>query len=372
MNAMEKARAKMIFKHVFWATLALSLPLVEAHDIQTAGTDMKRIYYNPSFIEAQTPSVQLFVLAHEVGHVMLLHAFRQKHREHKLWNIACDHELNLILQDHGFDVWKHSCCDRRFKGKSAEQIYDILQREQEAAAKAGKPDPTAGDVGGTGEDLMQPDVQDAADAAQTEDKIKGILSQAATMARQAGQMSKDLQRVLDGLLNPQVPWQAVLRQFMTRPTRCNEDWSRRNRRFDKFYLPGMRSLGMGDIVVIGDTSGSVSDRDMAMIAAEVSSIAEDVSPSGIRCIWWDTQLKGEQLFGPGEPIVIEPVGGGGTRMDLALDYADEHHSDAEVVVMITDGETKWPVNEPRLPLIVVSTGMPSPYGVNILIDPTRR
>jgi predicted metal-dependent peptidase len=73
-------------------------------------------------------------------------------------------------------------------------------------------------------------------------------------------MPADLERLIDGVLNPPLPWPDLLREFMTNIVHSDENWTRRNRRITHVVLPGNLSEAMGEIVLIGDTSGSVGAR----------------------------------------------------------------------------------------------------------------
>lgn len=379
MNRMQKARAKMLIKHPFFATLMMSTPAVECTVLPngqacpTAATDMNKLYYNPEFIESLTDEVVLFVLAHEVMHIALAHGVRLQMRNAVLWNIACDFAINLVLKDSGFDVWEHALIDKKYEGMSADQIYEDLQQQVDAARKkAGKGDamdPTTmfGDGGGMVGDLQAPEgAGDPAAEARVARSIQQRVAQAANVARMAGKLSGSLERLVGEILDPVVPWVHILRDYMTRVTKDDEVWARRNRRFSKVYLPARHSEKMGEIVLIGDTSGSIGNDELCKYMAEAGAIAEDVHPERIRIIWCDAKVKGEQVFEDGDPIVAKPVGGGGTDMCEALTYAEQY--DPEAVVLFTDGYTPWPDVEPPFPLITCcTTDAPVPVGLDVRI-----
>lgn len=356
MTPMQKAKARMLLKHVFFATMVISTPLRADKSCLTAATDMREIIYNPDFIDSlDSIELVMFVLAHEVMHIAFKHGLRRNGRNMDLWNIACDHAINLLLKDNGFTIWDKCYCDSRYKGMSAEQIYAKLVEEGQALPQDG--------LGG---DVLEPKNLDSAARAKIEREVSHRVAQAANMARMAGQLTGGLARLVEGMLNPIVPWQDYLRDYMTRITHDDESWSHRNRRFADIYLPARYSQQMGEIVVIGDTSGSVTNEELAKVAAEVSSIADTIRPERIRILWADTKVAGEQVFEVGEPIVLDPQGGGGTDMRVALEHARQF--EPQVVILITDGYTPWPAVEPEYPLIVCcSTETTMPVGQVIRI-----
>jgi predicted metal-dependent peptidase len=294
-------------------------------------------------------------------HIVFKHGLRRGSRNPQLWNIACDYAINLILHEAGFEVIQGCLFDPRFKGMSAEQVYDMLKQEmdkenkkrkQNGEGKAG-PGDLHQDTSGMGEDVREPANIDAEARAKAEQQIQQKVAQAANMARMAGKMPAGVARLVDEILNPTVPWQDLLREYMTRVTKDNESWSRRNRRFTDVYLPSRHSQRMGEIVVIGDTSGSITNQELARIASEVAAISEAVNPERIRLVWADTEVAGEQEFEAGDIIKADPKGGGGTDMRVPLQHIDQYQP--EIAVLVTDGYTPWPNVEPEYPLIVVCT-----------------
>lgn len=402
LTKVQKARGKFLLKDKFLGTLMLSAPLKEDPSCETAYTDMTMIGYNPKFFDQLTELIIIFVLAHEIMHIMLKHGLRKGNRHHVLWNVACDYAINWILKEMGFELWANCLVDAKYAGKSAEQIYDILMKEIEEKQKkkkkeqgqgqpqpgngqpqpgqpgnqpgqpGGPPQPGTGGMGedangmpthvpGTGADIREPGATKAGEAghgdpakiAEINRRITGAVAQAATMARMAGSLTGEMKRLVEGILEAKVPWQDVLFEYMNRVVQADESWAKRNRRFSHTYLPARHEVKIGGVVFIGDTSGSITNKELAKVGAEVVSCVASVSPEWIRLIWADTKVKGEQYFDNGEEVTFDPKGGGGTDMRVPLKHAEEY--DADVVVLITDGHTPWPDREPDYPLIVLCT-----------------
>ena len=392
MELMQKARAQMAVKHVFFASLVLSTKCVENKNIPTACTDMTRIDFNPEFVEGlKDVKLVMFVLAHEVMHIALKHGFRRGYRNPVGWNIACDFVINLQLQKAGFSVWDQALIDVKYDGMSAEQVYDALKKEADAQGGSGngqgRGSGKKGQGGGSGRqrgpqgpgapndgfgehpgsvmggDILDPGELSEEEKSQIEQRISQQVAQAASMARMQGVMPADLARLVDGVLNPPMPWQQVLAEFMYQSCTCtDETWSRRDRRFPDTYLPGRYSETMGEIVIIGDTSGSIGDQIFAQTGAELDGMMHQVKPERVRVVWADdADCSAEEIFEAGEPIVLHPKGGGGTDMRKPLKFVEQY--DPRVVIMITDGYTPWPDVEPDYPLIVLmSTEEPCPIG----------
>lgn len=70
---------------------------VHGHKISRAATDGKTIYVNKDYMSTISESEQIFVLAHEVGHIGLNHIKRIKGRDVEIWNQATDAVINANL-----------------------------------------------------------------------------------------------------------------------------------------------------------------------------------------------------------------------------------------------------------------------------------
>jgi predicted metal-dependent peptidase len=348
-DLMSKAKVRLLLRHVFFASLVLSTKIVKDKTCPTAWTDMTQIGYNPDFTDSLDDiDLVVFVLVHEVWHIALKHGLRMKGRNPDRWNRACDYAINWMMKEQGFKIWEHCFISERFAGMSAEAIYEILEKEEQGGGEGQRP--TEDGIGG---DLRPVPGLDPATRAEIEQQIDQKVGQAAGMARMAGQLTGSLERIIGALLNPPLPWQTLLREFMTQITHDTESWERRNRRFQDTYLPTRHNPRMGELAVIVDTSGSVTNDELAQASEELNEISETVRPERIRVIYADTQVEHEQVFEDGEPVVLEAKGGGGTDMRVPLSHVEQYNP--VVCVLITDCYTPWPAEEPSYPLIVAAT-----------------
>ena len=76
------------------------------------------------------------------------------------------------------------------------------------------------------------------------------------------------------------------------------------------------------------------------------------------CYAFDESLKWKGKINSVGKILQNLRGGGGTRMDKAIELAvkDGHR----LIVVFTDGETPWPKTRPRGSIIVVTTRKSGP------------
>lgn len=381
---MELARSNMLIRYPFFATLMLGMemiPTTERPDnggpLETMATDMKNIYYNPEFAENTSVSKLQFIIAHETMHTALEHGYRLGEHDPETWNQACDFAVNDILKDSNIEIPEDALYDPKYHDMNAEQIYDLIMEEQPpqddgdgSGDGSGNGDGEGKSQGGGGDqnDLEKPGSGgDAAQEASDKQRMQQQVAAAANMARLAGDLPAGLERLVDQLLNPQVPWVDMLREYMMKVTQADESWNRRNRRFRDVYLPARHSEQMGEIVIIGDTSGSITNEELMKYVSEAAAIAEDCKPEKVHLLWADTKVAAEQTFEYGEQIVPEPAGYGGTDMRVPLKRAEDF--EPECVVLFTDGYTPWPDEEPPYPLIVCcTTEQESPVGITLRLN----
>lgn len=363
MDKLAQSRARTLIQHPFLATIMLGTKEVADKSIPTACTDSKTIRYNPEFMNSLPIDVCIFVRLHEVGHIIFMHNIRRGHRDPRLWNIACDYAINRWLKSTDIKIWENCCYDPKYDGMSEEVIYDLLVKEQkERNAKGLGPIPE--DI--LGGDVIEPENLGPEEIKRITRDIQGRIAEAATAARMAGKMTGELEKLVVDALKPQVPWQELLRDYMTRTSQDDETWARRNRRISHVFLPSRHSTRVGEIAVIRDISGSISHEEQAKTVAEVESISHTTRPELIRVIAADTKVKHEDVFAFGDDVKIAPMKGGGTDMRVPLTYVEQF--DPEVVILVTDGHTPWPAIEPPYPLIVCcTTDVAVPIGLVVRI-----
>ena len=344
LTKMEIARAVMVRSHVFYACMILKTLCIEDPGCETAWTDYTRIGYDPAFVESLDMKVVLFVLAHEIMHIVLKHNTRRGNRNPEKWNYACDFAINWMLHKDGFVIWEKACLDAQYADMSAEQIYEILPEKYDG-----------GDQGGLSGDLRAPPPMDEEERAEHEVAINRAIAQSAMMAKARGQLPGSLEKLIDKIYDEPVPWDKVLEDYMTRVVKNNENWSHRNRRFSSVVLPSLKTPGMNELVVIGDTSRSMFLKSVfERVGTAIDYIVRVVKPLNVHVIWADdADCANQEDFEPGQDIILHPKGGGGTDMRKPLRFAEERSP--EVVVLVTDGYTPWPDAPTPFPLIIACT-----------------
>jgi predicted metal-dependent peptidase len=368
MNKLTKARARLVLKHPFFASILLSLDLIEVPDLNppTMATNGKAIFFHPSVLDKWSVDEVMGVLAHEVMHVAMLHPWRRGHRKPTKANHAMDYAINGIIEGAGMTLPKGRLRSPTYDGKSFEEIYTMLPDQEDGGNK--KP----GDGSGEGEPDDQFDnVMDApgneAERQQSEAEAKIKIQQAANHAKAQGKLPGALADLVAEALAPKVDWRAELRRYMTSISKADQSWQRGQRRFlaQGLYLPAFHTPAMGRVVVGIDTSGSIVGR-VGEFLDEVRAICDECKPSRLTVIQCDAKVTDITDYAEGEPIQCHVKGGGGT--DLRAIYPAIDDEAPAVMVLLSDGLTPWLDAAPDFPHITVTTDEFCPYGDNIKMD----
>ena len=144
--------------------------------------------------------------------------------------------------------------------------------------------------------------------------IEATILTAAKMARECGDTSLLVDRVIGALGKPTVSWVDETRAMLLSSSKDDYSFRRASRRMvsQGYYLPSLYSEAMGGLAIAFDQSGSVGDDDTKRIGAELQGIVDDCNPDWVEVAYFDTKVGGVQRFERGEPIELKPVGGGGT------------------------------------------------------------
>lgn len=360
-TTLDRAKVAIVTQHPFFASILMKRKLIEDNTIPTAAVDQRgQIYYNKSFVDKLSVDELVFLLCHEVGHVIGQHTLRRGSRNAKRWNIAGDAWINDMLKDAGVGQFINGGVDMPgSKDETVDQIYNKL------------PDDPSGDgPGGTGSDLIErgtPLTEEEADRIDAETRVE--IAQAAQAAKAQGKMPGALAKIIADLIDPGTPWHEILERYMTSFTKGDYSWARPNRRFAQYaYLPSVgNTTQMGQVVIQVDVSGSITPTELAYYNGHMKRIIEQCGPEKVHVLYVDTHVARHDVFERGEEFELEFFSGGGTDMEAGFDYLAEHGIDPEVFVCLTDGYTSFHNEKaPNYPVVwCISSNVEAPYGDNI-------
>jgi predicted metal-dependent peptidase len=381
-----KARTALLLDHPFFGSLLFRLKSEEDRVIPTMATNGVVLRYNPVFVDTLNAATLAGVLAHEVMHPALQHHTRRAKRDPRRWNEACDYAINPLLLDAGLSLPDDVLVDPRFRGMSAEQIYNLreaeAQPESDEQSESEPNDDLAGNPAGCGDDAEESQVPESSggvgqviDAPETDEGSPSVeeqvrdwniaVNQAATLAQQAGKVPAGLKRTLEGAAEAQVDWRELLRRLWSDTIPADSSWVRPNRRhiWSGLYLPGVVREGAGEIAIAVDCSGSVNARQLRLFEAEVRSILEGQRPERVHVLYFDAEVQKVDTYAAGEMLHLDPVGGGGTEFGPCFDWLNEHGIRPQTMVFLTDLYGSFPESAPDYPVIWASTGSrQAPFG----------
>jgi len=416
-NKLSSARTRLILDKPFLGALVLRLPIVEADPswCKTTYTDMKKLYINSEYIAQLNIEETQFALAHEALHCALSHFARRHNRVKLRWDMACDFAINPILIEDGLKPPPHIHYLREYTGMTAEEIYPTLKdnendadnelgqnneqgdndqgeqsdqgdakdtenqklnREQQENGERGKGQTGEGKESEQGSGESQ---QKEPPPTPSNDEIQSLTAQwqqrlagAAQQALQAGKLSQSMARLVDHLLQPQLPWRMLLARYLSATSREDYSYTRpSSRRGEPAIYPRLRSH-MVNIVVALDISGSIATKEIREFLSEVDQIKAQVR-AHIFLHACDTKVTddGPWEFEPWDELKL-PVqfkGGGGTRFTPVFDWVEKQEMRPDLLVYFTDADGEFPEQEPQYPVIWLVKGKePVPWGQRIQLN----
>ncbi len=346
-----RVKVQILTQHPFLASAMLKMDYVEDASVKTACISKRVIKYNPDWVRSLSTKQQMGLLAHELMHHLFLHDIRGVGKEHRRWNEACDYAINPILKNNGFELPDGGLLNWAWENKSAEEIYKILEKEnQDDSDDGGGDDGSDGQKGqGTSiseiQDHLRNNPQDWGQVEQVdsneslselEAQAKQDLTEAMNIAKQAGQMPGNIQRLIDDVIEPKKDWRQLLLKYIAERAYNDYSWSAPNRRYvySGIYLPELKSLELGDVVFAIDTSISVDEEQLSLFVAEIKE-ASELFNFPVTVIHCDSKVQHvEELE---YDSIIEPKGGGGTKFVPVFDWVNENKPDVKALVYFTDG-----------------------------------
>lgn len=374
----------------------------------------QELWYCKEFVDGLTKGQRQGLLCHEVLHLGLGHPFpwRKGRRDDNRWGAATDYVVNLIVKDAGIELPPHGLCSDKFRDMTAEQVYDKMpddppdhchgmpeivfvvgegggdddkkgkgkkskdaekdkqnrasKQHDEKSMQKPQPQPGAGDEGdeeeedGAGDDgddgegeedgefQVMPD--DAA-MQEVQKQWENNLVRAVLMAKAQGKCPAGLERLVDDMIQPKIPWQTLLERYLNEVLKTDYDWMRCDRRFmggvtvmrpdgsvdrnQAMYLPDLFNEG-ADVAVAVDTSGSIDDLVLLNFASEVVGMLRARNVRSIRLIACDAAITMDEILKPGDLLPKKFPGGGGTDFRPVFDLINEGQTKPKVLVYMTD------------------------------------
>jgi predicted metal-dependent peptidase len=351
--------------HPFLGTLALFAELKVSDEIETAATDGKKLFFNPTYVDKLDAAKLCGLVTHELLHAALQHVGRRHERNTLLWNIAADIVVNgMIRKDTRYDLPEGGVENPDLAHLSVEEIYEQLN-----AGKLEVPSILLLDLQGISSDGAGHSIQDA-QSNQLQTHWRAAIQQASAMARRMGKGfgQRGLGQTRELLSATQEPlgWRELLSQFMISTP---FDFQGFDRRFvhQKLYLEEMQGESV-EVAIVIDTSGSIGNQELSAFMGEIQAILDAYPQIRGRLFFADSQLYGPYEFSR-DAVIPPPKGGGGTSFCPFFEWADQQEDGDRppLSIYFTDGYGSFPSTAATSPVlwVVMPGGLDStefPFG----------
>lgn len=372
------AMSKLITTQPFFAILLTDLmEIQETTGVENIATNEHTIFINPEWFDTNSVDESVFWIAHEIMHTVFKHMSRgetwQRHGvgpdfkkfQMSRWNKACDYVVNITLHEAGIgkmpiDALSHPAVT---VDSQVDDVYAMLPEDPEDEENDDQ-------VGDDQHQKPQPG------QVPSQAKVDRALNQAKDAAKAQGSGNGVLDRLVEEITNPKVDWKEVMREFMVDTMGRDETtWARCNRRRlalpPHIPMPGTKGSRSGNIAIVVDASGSISDTEIAEFMGEVQGILQEAPPELCKLYWTHTNVfQVDEVDEDTDLSELKPSESGGTDMEAGLTVAEEDMPDLDAIIVLTDGYTNFqeiaPVNVPVM--WVMTTDQRAPYGNNIQLE----
>ena len=360
------ARIGLLLRHPFFGNMATRLRIKSADDwCPTAAVDGRNLYFNTQFFNAMDNKEIEFVIAHEILHCVFDHLGRRSWQDRKLdpmiSNIAQDYIVNntLVRDNIGHKPKIVDCYqDFKYDGWTSEEVYDdIFEKYDEEELEAlgelldEHLDLDEGDSGGSkqqhksnmdgGKESKAKPKYNKEELKKIRDSIKEGMIQSAQAAG-AGNIPKEVQRMIKELTEPKMNWRELIRQQIQSTIRNDYTFSRPSRKgwHTGAILPGLNFDEKIDLCIAFDMSGSITGDMPKDFLSEVKGICNEFKDYNIKVWCFDTAVYGEADYSSdnGQDLSeYTPIGGGGTDFMVNWEYMKENDIIPKKFIMFTDG-----------------------------------
>lgn len=310
-----------------------------------------------------SPSEKVATLVHELEHIFRRHLLRVEERERQIWLYATDVAINQDIEGLPDGVltletfaqpWKDKDGNMQPgvnlpSGLSAEEYYELLKqfRDQNEdklpegdGGGLGFPRSSGDDGGGCSSGGWK-EMSDW-ERQKAEEGIRRLIEKSAEAMKRAGIGLGSYASLVDSWMDVPNPWKAYINRFVAsvRNPDVRRTWHRVNRH--NTYWKGARYTANPCLLLVFDTSGSVSDSDLGEFLGHM----EHIRRSGVD-VWvmqCDYGIQSVEHWTGGDSFRIK--GRGGTSFMPPFEWLEDPDMDPQVVgrprsfdgvIYLTDG-----------------------------------
>lgn len=396
MDKLRQAITSLLFAEPFFGHLITKMRITKSDKIPSAGvfiTDKINLVYNEDFIESLDLVDVVKVLKHECGHILQEHILRSKQiginnpELHKRFNIATDATINVsdliptVEKIGGVTVKSlnemlKGMLDKANEKDGKKRTFAPLEEGQIAEYYYNRINEFAdqnSDIlqqssGGFGETMDDHSVWEKSEGSEEMQRevARQSVNDAVKAAGGIGNVPGSVAAMIAEMNKSQINWKQQLRQFYVNtlkstrmPTR-----KRRNRRYG-ILQPGSKKKPELHLGLCVDTSGSVSDEELAMFWAEMAAIAT----CGVKVTVIEADCNVQNVYEFDPKKTPEFKGRGGTAYSPAIQKAVELNVDG--ILYCGDFDTADTPENPGKPFLWVgvrNSPPPASFGRVIYLE----
>jgi predicted metal-dependent peptidase len=316
-------------------------------DVPTACTDGENVRYGTAFIKDMTRKQLRYLVGHENLHKALHHCTEYKTAAAKYpreFAQAIDYVVNWQLESMDTDADKFleritaipPLVDAKYADMGVlEVMRDLLKNP---------PPPNKKPMDAHEQGTMTPTEEEIKHAEEIKTKIEDAVRHGEIVQGQMRSAEGKGTSSLSGFRESRTDWKPHLRRFFQEMCE-GDDQSRFNPPNKRMLpldiiLPSHFSEATGEIIVAGDTSGSMVGY-YGLVFGEIARICQTVQPKSVRVLWWDTHIAGEQVFTQKDyakiATLMAPKGGGGTTVSCVAKHIAKKKYKPKATIMLSDG-----------------------------------
>lgn len=360
----DKARIKLMQSDLsFFGHILLQLKQ-EYEGVSTVAVSVDTIFYNLDFIHKNVKNTNdmVFIFMHEIMHLVLDHLDKKriKDKDMKVWNMAGDHVINLDLFASGYNYSnpKSILNDKKYIGLSTEEVYDLLIN-----------DPNTPKESDGWSDIIPSENGEEMDA--VKDMVVAAYNNHVLTHGTDDNIPGSIRTIIDDIKNQILPWQSLLKKYITEVTKNDFSWLRLNMSFfPEFYIPGLYDQSLSKIDFAIDVSGSIDINAFNTFINEIKNVLtmQNITKIGIyqfntRTVSYDVVCNLNELHN------VKFNGGGGTDIKDTLEQCTI--SDSIALFVITDGYMNLkldPINKPVIWCVYNNKNFKEPFGSTLIFD----
>lgn len=351
----EQAKQWFISSYPLLGALAANFHLIEDPQVcqrlqisvAAIAPGLSELYMNPAARLSREEC--RFVMAHEFLHAALRHDARHLWRDAYLWNVACDYVINDWLTQMGVGERPLGLLyDEKFKGMSAEAVYDLIVTDLRTFRKLAT-------LRGVGLGDVLPGTEnwwERGDGVDLDAFYRRAIAQGLEYHREQerGFLPEGLVEEIRALCHPPVPWDVELARWFDEqftPLEKTRSYARPSRRQSSTpdiprpsWALTQKALDGRTFGVVLDTSGSMERGLLATALGAIASYSAARDVPAARVIFCDAEAYDQGYLCPEDIAgVVKVKGRGGTVLQPGIDRlldAEDFPKDAPILV-ITDG-----------------------------------